>query len=103
MSFLIADLEIAGGGRRGFAEQGLAINELPQSYRYELAQNVPNPFNPSTTIAYSLARDSDMALTIYDVPWDGTNDRGVRVSSGVYFYRLVAGSFQDTKKMVLLR
>jgi hypothetical protein len=40
---------------------------------------------------------------LYRVPWDGTNDRGGHVSSGVYFYRIVAGDFRDTKKMVLLK
>ncbi len=40
---------------------------------------------------------------VHRVRWDGTNDRGARVSSGIYFYRLIAGSFKSTRKMVLLR
>jgi len=90
---------------------------------FGLEQNTPNPFNPTTTIRYSLAKRTRVSLAIYDVAgrrvrrlvdgeqaasiyvaeWDGTNDRGQRVASGVYFYRLVAGSFRDTKKMVLLK
>jgi hypothetical protein len=90
---------------------------------YHLSQNVPNPFNPTTTIRFSLAEPGRVNLVIYDVggrrvrellagrrdanvytvTWDGTNDRGERVSSGVYFYRLTAGSFRQTKKMVLLK
>jgi hypothetical protein len=123
LDFIIADLEVVGGGVRAFSPLRLERNEVQPTYRDELAQNVPNPFNPSTTIAYSLAGDSDVTLAIFDVkgsrvktlasghettgihrvPWDGTNERGTRVSSGVYFYRLIAGSFKDTKKMVLLR
>ncbi|MDH4038862.1 MAG: T9SS type A sorting domain-containing protein [Candidatus Krumholzibacteria bacterium] len=123
LSFIIADLEVVGGGLRAFSPIRLEKNEVQPTYRFELAQNVPNPFNPSTTIAYSLASNADVALAIFDVTgarvktlvsgrentgvhrvaWDGTNDRGARVSSGVYFYRLIAGSFKSTKKMVLLR
>ncbi|MGB8330845.1 MAG: FlgD immunoglobulin-like domain containing protein, partial [Polyangiales bacterium] len=123
LEFLIADLEVVGGGLRSFSPLRLEKAEVQPTYHFELAQNVPNPFNPTTTIAYSLASDSDVALAIFDVrgarvktlasgrettgihrvPWDGTDDRGVRVSSGVYFYRLIAGTFKSTKKMVLLR
>ncbi len=93
------------------------------SYQFELAQNYPNPFNPSTTISFSVARSSDVTLSIFDVRgslvstlvrgrrepgvhrigWDGTDNRGTRVASGVYFYRLDAGSFRATRKMVLLK
>jgi flagellar hook assembly protein FlgD len=89
----------------------------------ELGQNYPNPFNPSTTIAYSVADKSDVKLQIFDVRgrlvrtlvdgergpnnyrvmWDGLNNAGNSVASGVYFYRLIAGDFRATKKMVLLR
>ncbi len=94
----------------------------PRSTR--LAQNYPNPFNPTTTIEYSLARTSHVELAIFDVTgrrirtlvngvqrpgevapqvWDGTNDGGVAVASGVYFYRLSTPEFTRTRKMVLLK
>ncbi len=94
----------------------------PRSTR--LAQNYPNPFNPTTTIEYSLARTSHVELAIFDVTgrrirtlvngvqrpgevapqvWDGTNDGGVAVASGVYFYRLSTAEFTRTRKMVLLK
>ncbi len=92
-------------------------------YHNRLEQNYPNPFNPTTTLAYSLKSASNVNLAIYDVAgrrvrelvkerrergaykivWDGRNDNGVTVSSGVYFYKLVAGSFTDTKKMTILK
>ncbi len=91
--------------------------------RDALVQNYPNPFNPATTIAFSLAKNSQVVLAIYDVRgalvrvlidepraaggqravWDGKDDSGSDVSSGVYFYRLTAGRFQSTRKMVLLK
>jgi len=96
----------------------------PTTARNELAQNVPNPFNPSTTIRFSLRQRSKVTLSVYDVrgrrvrtlvrgvrtagvehvvAWDGRDDAGAAVSSGVYFYRLVAGSFTQTRKMLLLK
>jgi len=88
-----------------------------------LSQNFPNPFNPSTTISFSLEKSSDVTLRIYDTSgariytlasgsfpagtfdrrWNGMNDRGEKAASGVYFYRLTAGDFIVTRKMVLLR
>jgi len=88
-----------------------------------LEQNMPNPFNPSTTIKYSIAQDADVSLVVYDVSgrrvrtlvnthqradvykmaWNGLNDQGGRVASGVYFYKLVAGKFVETRKMLLLK
>jgi len=88
-----------------------------------LHQNTPNPFNPATVIRYDLARASDVTLRIYDlrgalvrnleevsrpagryeVGWNGENERGELVASGVYFYELRAGAFRQTKKMVLLK
>jgi len=96
---------------------------------YELSQNFPNPFNPSTKIQFALPRESVVKLVVYtilgqevitlidevrsagffSVDWNGENTRGNRVSSGVYFFRLVAKdlggqiSFSSLKKMVLLR
>ena len=99
------------------------LTVAPATYRNELAQNYPNPFNPTTTVAFSVAEDANVDLRIYDVRgaavktlanerfqagvhrlgWDGYNDRGQPVASGVYFYKLVAGSFTDTKKMTVIK
>ena len=90
---------------------------------YSLSDNWPNPFNPRTTISYALPRQSDVTLSIYnlmgqeimrwdenDIPagyyeqtWNGTNKFGVSVGSGVYLYRLVAGNFVETRKMVFIK
>ena len=90
---------------------------------FALAQNMPNPFNPVTTIKFTVPEDTEVNLTVYDVAgrrvktlakghhkaayysvtWDGMNDNGSRVASGVYFYRLKAGKNVQSKKMVLLR
>jgi flagellar hook assembly protein FlgD len=96
---------------------------VAQIYHNRLEQNFPNPFNPTTTLAFSIKDKGDVSLTIYDVVgrqvrelvneqrergaykvvWDGQNDSGQTVASGVYFYKLVAGSFTDTKKMTILK
>jgi aminopeptidase N len=88
-----------------------------------LDQNYPNPFNPATTIRFRLNEPAAVSLRIYDAAgrlvralvgtplsagtyarvWDGTDSRGAAVSSGVYLYRLDAGSFSRTRKMILLR
>ena len=88
-----------------------------------LAQNYPNPFNPQTTIAFTLKDRGAVTLKVYNVngelvrtlanesrtagsytlTWDGHNDAGQPVSSGVYFYKLVTSNFSQTKKMVLLK
>jgi hypothetical protein len=89
-----------------------------------LAQNYPNPFNPVTTIRFTLGNTAPVRLDVYNVAgqrvrrlvddtretgvvhevvWDGRNDAGHEVSSGVYFYKLVAPGFVKTKKMVLLK
>jgi hypothetical protein len=96
--------------------------------RTQLLQNWPNPFNPETWIPFKLKEASDTSITIYDVHgqvvrqlnlgyipagvyqtksksayWNGTNDMGERVASGVYFYHLQAGEFSASRKMVILK
>lgn len=88
-----------------------------------LEQNVPNPFNPKTTIAFTLAEAADVTLRIHDVrgalvatllerglpegrhevEWSGMDDLGSPVSSGVYFYTLTAGKQSQSKKMMLVK
>ena len=91
---------------------------------YALYQNVPNPFNPETVIRYDVpAGGGNVTLRVFDVSgklvrtlvygvepagertvqWNGRNEKGEQVSTGVYFYRLEAGSFTERKKMVLLK
>ena len=85
---------------------------------YVLYQNYPNPFNPSTTIQYSIPKKSIVTLKVYDIlgnevaslvnedksigSYEGKFD-GTGLPSGIYFYRLQAGSFVETKKMVLMK
>ena len=84
---------------------------------YELSQNYPNPFNVSTVIRFALPKASDWTLRIYNVAgqmvdeFKGHSEIGVQSlnwnptnsASGIYFYKLVAGSFTDTKKMILMK
>jgi hypothetical protein len=98
-------------------EQGIVVE------RFSLEQNYPNPFNPTTEIAFRLARAVDVDLAVYSitgqkvrtlangyhkagkhsVTWNGLNDSGNRVASGVYFYSIEAGDFTAFKKMVLIK
>ena len=89
----------------------------------QLGDAYPNPFNPATTITFTLTREARVHLAIYDVhgrlvrtlvdghrsadrhdtQWDGRSDSGATVGSGVYFYRMVAGNFAETRRLVLLK
>jgi hypothetical protein len=90
---------------------------------FALFQNYPNPFNQTTKIEFTLAKSGFVTLNIYDllgrkvralvskylsyghksVLWDGKNDSGKGMASGIYFYQLRIGDFSDTKKLVLLK
>lgn len=90
---------------------------------YGLLQNYPNPFNPATTISFSLPARATARLEVFDalgqrvallhegplaagphtLQWDGRDERGRPVGSGIYFYRLHSGSFERVRRMVLLR
>lgn len=94
---------------------------LPDAY--SLSQNYPNPLNPETVIRYGLPAGADLRLTVYNllgqevtvlregreeagfhrVVWDGKDGRGRAVASGVYFYRLSAGRFVETRRMMVLK
>ena len=96
-------------------------NRVPSSFY--LAQNYPNPFNSTTTISYSIPKAANINLSIYNIrgrlvrrmvtgtatagahsiQWDGKDSRGVEVNSGIYFYRLEADNFVQTKRMIFLR
>jgi len=89
----------------------------------ELKQNYPNPFNPTTNISYDLPEDGEVQLSVYNlkgqfvkrllnkrdsigphtVIWDGTDSRGNKCSSGLYYYRLTAGGKSVSKKMLMLK
>jgi flagellar hook assembly protein FlgD len=94
---------------------------LPDAFA--LYQNYPNPFNPETVIKYALPEDCQVELTIYNilgqkvkamvdefqsagfrmVHWDGRDDKGNQLASGVYFCKITAGKYVDVKKMTVLR
>ena len=101
--------------------QAEPASELPDAFA--VGQNFPNPFNPETTITYALPQASDVRLVIYNalgqevrtlingvqpagfhrIVWDSRDNMGRQVSSGIYLYRLVAGEFLDTRKMLILK
>lgn len=105
-----------------FIDEDFKGNNLIPS-DYSLEQNYPNPFNPQTRIRYSLPEAGFIAVRVYsvdgemikelvntnkragnyEVVWDGTNNYGMKVSSGIYFYQLVTDKFIQTKKLVLLK
>jgi hypothetical protein len=127
------NLEMGGRyAYRLIGESGDVVHETASIYipvsRAGLGQNFPNPFNPSTRIEYWVPDGgahggTPVHIEIYDVngarvrtlvnatqaagryrvEWDGRNSHGAPVGSGVYFYRMVAARFSDTKKMLLLK
>ena len=112
--------------KRSLIQFELVAYEIPAET--ELLHNYPNPFNPETWIPYRLAEDAVVTLTIYDskgqvvrtleigyriaaayenrskaIYWDGRNDVGETVASGIYFYHLSAGDYSATRKMLILK
>lgn len=104
------------------SELAKAQAELPREFL--LQQNYPNPFNPTTSIRYELAQAGEVSLTVYNmlgqrvrtlignrfqqtgrytVSWDGKNDGGIQVASGIYLYRLAVGNYVRTRKMLLIK
>ena len=91
--------------------------------RFSLNQNYPNPFNPTTTISYSIDKDSYVTISIFDISgklittvqneyqtqglhsisWNGSDYLGNKLGAGLYFYQVKSGDFSQTRKMVLLK
>ena len=106
----------------------VSLDGIGQPTQNLLLQNYPNPFNPETWIPYQLSEDSSVSISIYDTTgrlvrtlslgfqsagfynsqgraayWDGRNEIGERVASGIYFYQLTTPSFQQTRRLVILK
>jgi flagellar hook assembly protein FlgD len=102
---------------------GLEFTQNQIVENFELNQNYPNPFNPSTEITFNIAKPGKYELSVYNVLgqkiktlaakkfesgqnsviWNGLNEFGNQVSSGVYFYKLSGNEVELTKKMILIR
>ena len=106
----------------------VTLDDIGKPAQNQLLQNYPNPFNPETWIPYQLSQDSSVSVTIYDMTgqlvrtlslgfqsagyynsraraayWDGRNAIGEPVASGIYFYQLTTPSFQQTRRLVILK
>lgn len=112
---------VPGLGKDDTGNSGSPVELTPETYH--LGQNYPNPFNPVTMIEFSLPQSGNVTLNVFDVSgrfvkslasgnftagthafqWDATDEHGVKVPSGVYLYRLNAGGFAQTGKMILLK
>ena len=99
------------------------VNEYIIPGQFSLEQNYPNPFNPSTTIGYTLERHAHVELSIYEIrgrktitlvnkyqkageysiDWNGYDQKGIRVASGIYFYKVSVNEFTISRKMILLK
>ncbi len=114
-------------GNEGSAVSPNAVSGVPGltlPIRFALNDAVPNPFNPQTTIAYDLPNQTAVSLRVFDVSghlvrvlvdgeivaqgrqeaiWNGRDDSGRQVAAGVYFYRLEAGEYSETKRMALIK
>ncbi len=102
---------------------GIESDDLGVPLAFKLQQNHPNPFNPSTTISYTIVEGGEVQLKIYNalgyvvktfvqgtqpageysVVWDAMDAFGQLVASGLYFYQLKIGDLQSTRRMILLK
>ena len=104
-------------------KNGVDAPVVQAQYGFQLAQATPNPFTKTTSIRFSIASKEHVSVEVYNIlgqkvrtlvdetleanaytrEWDGRSDSGEKVSNGIYFYKMVAGDFSDTKKAVLLK
>ena len=124
MGTIINDMGAYGGPNAiGWPPVGLEDNVIIQTSEVFLQQNYPNPFNPTTNINYSLKENSKVSLSIYNIKgqkvkqlvseqlsagqhsvvWNGKDNNGKSVSSGIYFYKLRTDNFEKTRKMILIK
>jgi hypothetical protein len=114
---------IAQWTKHGTGDVGDDDDERSLPSDFSLKQNYPNPFNPATTIEYSLPKRGHVTIEIfnllgqkvrtlmdeykstgnYTITWDGTDNSGNQLSTGIYFCRLHAGDYVQTKKLVLIK
>ncbi len=119
-NIFVCDVE---NGLFAFTVTPAIASNTPEESDFVLSQNIPNPFNPSTRIPFEVTRAGRVSLSIYDVAgrrvrrvldrefaagahaaeWDGHDDAGLSVASGVYFYRMQSGARTETRRMVLLK
>jgi DNA/RNA endonuclease YhcR with UshA esterase domain len=123
VGFVYGNYKIEPRGNEDIAANPTGVSGDYFGGKFGLAQNMPNPFNPKTTIAFNLTDPGDVTLGVYDVAgrrvvtlldrhmdagthmvhWDGRTSDGERAASGVYFYKLAAGEERTSRKMVLLK
>ncbi len=105
------------------SEEDFILGKSAVPQEFSLSRNYPNPFNPETEISYGLPRDCDVKLTIYNIAgqkvrtlidqhqtagykvihWNGKDEQGKPVASGVYFYKIQAGDLSQSRKMLLVK
>jgi len=117
----IANVSNPGDASSKPSTTDVANFEIP--IEYKLLNNYPNPFNPATTIAFEIPQSENVTLKIYSMDgqlvktladgnypagkfqkvWNGKNEAGNNVSSGIYLYRLTAGNFNSSARMILMK
>jgi hypothetical protein len=125
--YKLAAFDFSGNESNFTDEKSIMVTSVEEGngipIEFALRQNHPNPFNSNTNITYNISTSGPIKLTIYDmlgkrvrtladesqtpgsksIYWDGTDDQGNTVASGIYFYRIVAGEFTETKKLLMLK
>jgi len=122
--YKITTFDFSGNESGPTAPDVITADEIPDvPAAFALHQNYPNPFNPVTTIRFDLPASVRVTLSVYNlkgekvrvlldrnmtagqksIDWNGRSDEEWTVASGVYFYKLKAGEFKKTRKMILMR